>query len=87
MQQKQTSSETIEYLKIDWLNSVVQNVKISLRDIGKGCFDLNQTTPYIYDVMKLKRFVCLKIFIMQVRNNKEENRLLKNWGSLLEELF
>lgn len=65
-QQLQTSATVIKYLNQQWIERIVQSVRMYLRDIGKGCFDLNQKTSHIYDVIKLKRFMELKISIMQV---------------------
>lgn len=65
-QQKKALNMTMKYLNNNWLNNVVKIIKTSFDKIGKGCFDLNQKIPYVYDVIKLKRFICLKIFIMQV---------------------
>ncbi|KAK0162578.1 hypothetical protein PV327_006345 [Microctonus hyperodae] len=64
-QQLQTSATLMKYLKQQWIERIVQSVRMCLRDIGKGCFNLNQKTSYIYDVIKLKRFMELKVLIMQ----------------------
>ncbi|XP_044001574.1 dynein axonemal heavy chain 1-like [Aphidius gifuensis] len=64
-QQKKALNMTMKYLNTNWLNNVVKIIKTSFNKIGKGCFDLNQHIPYVYDVIKLKRFICLNIFIMQ----------------------
>ncbi|KAK0159286.1 hypothetical protein PV328_010182 [Microctonus aethiopoides] len=64
-QQLQTSATVIKYLNQQWIERIVQSVRMCLRDIGKGCFDLNQKTSHIYDIIKLKRFMELKVSIMQ----------------------
>lgn len=65
-QQAQTTGTVIKYLKEQWLDKIVRSVRMWLRDVGKGWFNLEQKNPRVYDVMKLKRFVDLKILLMQV---------------------
>lgn len=65
-QQQQETATTIKYLKETWLERITQSVKLCLRDIGKGWFDLGQKNHDIYDVMKLKRFMDLIVQRMQV---------------------
>ncbi|XP_043502299.1 dynein axonemal heavy chain 1-like [Polistes fuscatus] len=64
-QQNQTTIMTMKYLKELWLDKVAQSVRMCLRDVGKGWFNLDQKFPEIYNVMKLKRLMDLIICHMQ----------------------
>lgn len=66
-QQLHASHSLVNYLRDRWLENICQAVRISLRDIGKGWFDLRQSHHDIYDVMKLNRFMQLVRQRMQVR--------------------
>lgn len=65
-QQLQATSSTIKYLQVQWLERIIQSIRMCMRDIGKGCFDLNQQNPYVYNAIKLRRLVGLKVLLMQV---------------------
>ncbi|XP_071558365.1 dynein axonemal heavy chain 1-like [Temnothorax nylanderi] len=64
-QQQQETSTVIKYLKETWLERITQSIRLCLRDVGKGWFDLGQKNHDIYDVMKLKRFMDLIVHRMQ----------------------
>ncbi|KAM0726282.1 Dynein axonemal heavy chain 1 [Formica fusca] len=64
-QQHQETGSVIKYLKETWVEKITQSVRLCLRDIGKGWFDLEQRRHDIYDVMKLKRFMDLIVYRMQ----------------------
>ncbi|XP_023289892.1 dynein heavy chain 1, axonemal [Orussus abietinus] len=64
-QQNQTSGTLIKYLKEPWLEKITQSVRMCLRDVGKGWFNLEQKDHGVYDVMKLKRFMDLGVLRMQ----------------------
>jgi len=66
MLQEHETVTIIKYLKTLWLERIIQSVRLRLRDIGKGWFDFEQKNHDIYDVMKLKRFMDLIIYQMQV---------------------
>jgi len=66
-QQQKETSIVINYLKETWLERITQSVKLCLRDVGKGWFDLGQKNHDVYNVMKLKRFMDLIVYRMQVR--------------------
>lgn len=65
-QQQQETGTVIKYLKEMWLEKITQSVRLCLRDIGQGWFDLEQKNHDVYDVMKLKRFMDLIVYRMQV---------------------
>ncbi|XP_043259684.1 dynein axonemal heavy chain 1-like [Colletes gigas] len=55
----------IKYLKEPWLEKITQSVRLCLRDVGKGWFNLKETFHDVYDAMKLKRFMNLITLRMQ----------------------
>lgn len=61
-----TINSTINYLKVDWITNMTQSMKMCLRHVGKGWFDLSQQDYYIYHVMKLRRVMDLIKQRMQV---------------------
>ncbi|RLU27110.1 hypothetical protein DMN91_000909 [Ooceraea biroi] len=65
-QQLQETSTVIKYLKELWLERITQLVRLCLRDIGKGWFDLEQKDHTMYNMTKLKRFMDLIIHKMQI---------------------
>ena len=65
--QIQAMNTLIKYLKDPWLKKIIQSVRLCLRDVGKGWFNIEQKIHEVYDVMKLKRFMALATFLMQVR--------------------
>lgn len=65
-QQTQTTTRVIKYLKESWLEKITHSVRMCLRDIGKGWFNLEQKQHDVYDVMKLNRFMTLTKLRMQV---------------------
>ncbi|OXU24749.1 hypothetical protein TSAR_002051 [Trichomalopsis sarcophagae] len=64
-QQLQTSHSIVNRLREQWIGDVTRTVRMYLRDIGKGWFDLRQRRSDVYDVMKLKRFMALVKHHMQ----------------------
>nr|XP_046487754.1 dynein axonemal heavy chain 1-like [Neodiprion pinetum] len=76
--QTQTMVTVIKDLKEPWLEKITQSVRMCLRDIGKGWFNLEQKDHDVYDVMKLKRFMTLTMLRMQngLRNLVENSMSL-----------
>lgn len=64
--QVQATLTVIKYLREEWVNRIIQSVRMGLRDVGKGAFDLEQKAPHVYDVIKLRRFINMTVFFMQV---------------------
>ncbi|XP_024940673.1 dynein heavy chain 1, axonemal [Cephus cinctus] len=77
-QQTQTTVTTFKYLRERWLEKMTQSIRMCLRDIGKGWFNLEQKDHHVYDVMKLKRFMNLTMLRMQnaLRNLVERSMTL-----------
>lgn len=67
IQQHQTTGAMLQYLKESWFQKIVQSIRMCLRDLGKGWFDLGQSRPDVYEFSKLKRFMELVQHRMQVR--------------------
>lgn len=65
--ERQKITATLKYLKEPWINKIVQSIRMRLRVVGKGWFNLEQKFHSVYDMMKLKRFMQLVVFCMQVR--------------------
>ena len=65
--QNQATTTIIKYLKERWLEKITQSVRMCLRDLGKGWFNLEQKDHEVYNVMKLKRLMNLTTLCMQVR--------------------
>ncbi|XP_076380684.1 dynein axonemal heavy chain 1 [Megalopta genalis] len=59
------TSTVIKYLKEPWLEKITQCVRMRLREVGKGWFNLDQKVHDVYDVMKLHRFMNLATLRMQ----------------------
>ncbi|XP_053995639.1 dynein axonemal heavy chain 1-like [Hylaeus anthracinus] len=55
----------IKYLREPWLEKISQSVRLCLRDVGKGWFNLEQKVHGVYDMMKLNRFMNLGTLRMQ----------------------
>jgi hypothetical protein len=55
------------YLKDTWLTSLKNSLRNGLKDVGKGWFNLNETKREVYDISKLKKFMTMINFMMQVR--------------------
>lgn len=64
--QIQATITVIKYLKEPWLEKITQSIRMCLRDLGKGWFNLEQKDHNVYDIMKLKRFMNLTNLRMQV---------------------
>lgn len=60
----------VKYMKEPWLQKIIQSVRLCLRDVGKGWFNLQQKVHAVYDVMKLNRFMNLVTLRMQVCGSK-----------------
>ncbi|KAG7197921.1 hypothetical protein KM043_016158 [Ampulex compressa] len=66
-EQTQMTMTILKYLREPWLEKVTQSVRMCLRDVGKGWFNLEQKFHEVYDIMKLKRFMDLTVLRMQIR--------------------
>ncbi|KAJ8667913.1 hypothetical protein QAD02_009576, partial [Eretmocerus hayati] len=58
-QQLHVTHSVLTHLKERWIGNIMQAMRMCLRDIGKGWYDLKQKRHYVYDVMKLRRLIDL----------------------------
>ncbi|XP_011146850.2 dynein heavy chain 1, axonemal-like, partial [Harpegnathos saltator] len=65
LHQNLETGTVIKYLKESWLERITQSVRMCLRDLGKGWFNLEQRNHKIYDVMKLKKLMDVIVLRMQ----------------------
>ena len=55
------------HLKDSWITSLRVAIKTSLRDVGKGWFNIHETNWEVYQISKMKKFMEMVKFNMQVR--------------------
>ncbi|KAK6626145.1 hypothetical protein RUM43_006450 [Polyplax serrata] len=63
--QTNCTNNLIKYLRKDWVDNVVTNVRMCLQDVGKGWFNIKEKSWPIYELSKLCRFMDLIKFRMQ----------------------
>ncbi|PRP75973.1 hypothetical protein PROFUN_01689 [Planoprotostelium fungivorum] len=63
--QTQTFTQEIQYIKESLLNSLKNGIKVSLKDVGKGWFNLKENRMELYEVSKLKKFMNVVKFMME----------------------
>ena len=63
--QAATLLTTIEYLKLTWSAALKNGVKASLKEVGKGWYNLNEKVSEVYAISKLKRLLRTVNFIME----------------------
>lgn len=81
--QIQSTITVIKYLKEPWLEKITQSVRMCLRDLGKGWFNLEQKDHSVYDIMKLKRFMDLTNLRMQVGTYTNTMKINSQSGKIL----
>ena len=54
------------FLKDSWITTLRASIRTSLRDVGKGWFNIHETNWEVYQISKLKKFMEMVKFIMQV---------------------
>lgn len=54
------------FLKDTWISTLRAAIRTSLRDVGKGWFNLDESNWAVYQISKLKKFMEMVKFIMQV---------------------
>ena len=73
--QESATSQIMYHLKGTWINQMVTVIKEQFKDVGKGWFNMKETSKITYDFGKLKRFLTVVRLMMQdtllslVRNN------------------
>lgn len=55
------------FLKDSWITTLRANIRTCLRDVGKGWFNIHETNWEVYQISKLKKFMEMVKFIMQVQ--------------------
>ena len=56
---------TVTYIKDTWTSALKSAIKNSLKEVGKGWFNLNETSTEVYAMSKLKRYLKMVNFVMQ----------------------
>ena len=64
--QETALASTVTYLKDTWSSALKSAVKASLKEVGKGWFNLQERSSEVYAMSKLKRFLRMVNYIMQV---------------------
>eukprot|EP01135_Chromosphaera_perkinsii_P003004 Nk52_evm26s232 gene=Nk52_evmTU26s232 len=63
--QTQTYVQTHTFLREHWVASMKNLIKNSLKDVGKGWFNMNEKNKEIYEITKLQKFMNMIKFLMQ----------------------
>ena len=63
--QTRTIDSAAEYLRDKWANTIRNAIKHSLRDVGKGWYNLGERDIEVYNVSKLKRLLAMLNMMMQ----------------------
>ena len=56
---------TVEYLKQTWSSALKSGVKSSLKEVGKGWYNLNEKVSEVYAISKLRRLLKMVTFMME----------------------
>ena len=54
------------FLKDSWITTLRAAIRTSLRDVGKGWFNIHETNWEVYQISKMKKFMEMVKFTMQV---------------------
>ncbi|GMH32802.1 hypothetical protein BSKO_00636 [Bryopsis sp. KO-2023] len=73
--QLQAGDQMANYLKDTWSTALKNAIRHSLKDVGKGWFNLHESNRETYEFSKLRRFLALTRFVMEdtLRFLLEEN--------------
>ena len=63
--QNQASVTTLNQLKDNWKTNLKNAIRGTLKDVGKGWFNLNEKSREVYEISKLKKFMVMVKFMMQ----------------------
>ncbi|KAM3174254.1 hypothetical protein ACTXT7_010920 [Hymenolepis weldensis] len=63
--QLQTFQQSSSYLKTTWIENLSRQIRLNLRESGKGWFNIYETDYYVYSKSKLKKFLDSIRFCMQ----------------------
>ncbi len=56
----------MSYLKNNWVSELTKIIQNNFADVGKGWFNMKETSKITYDFGKLKRFLTVVRLISQV---------------------
>jgi dynein heavy chain, axonemal len=63
--QESSVSQIIYHLKGAWINELIKIIKNNFTGVGKGWFNMKETSKITYDFGKLKRFLTVVRLMMQ----------------------
>jgi len=63
--QESATSQLLYYLKGNWIEQMIKTIYTQFQDVGKGWFNMKETSKITYDFGKLKRFLTLIRLMMQ----------------------
>ncbi|KNC54636.1 dynein heavy chain 2 [Thecamonas trahens ATCC 50062] len=63
--QNQAAVHTLNHLKDNWKTNLKNAIRGTLKDVGKGWFNLNEKSREVYEISKLKKFMVMVKFVMQ----------------------
>ncbi|XP_064629143.1 dynein axonemal heavy chain 1-like isoform X2 [Lineus longissimus] len=63
--QSQATSQVALFLKDSWITTLRASIRTSLRDVGKGWFNIHETNWEVYQISKMKKFMEMVKFNMQ----------------------
>jgi len=63
--QQSAMSQTTHFLKDTWSAAIKASIKQTLKEVGKGWFNLEEKSREVYQFSKLKRFLTMSTFRMQ----------------------
>jgi len=65
VQQHTALETTLTFIKETWIPNLKNDIKSSLKDVGKGWFNLKETNRQVYDFSKMKRFLAMVNITME----------------------
>lgn len=83
--QSQATSQVSLFLKDSWITTLRAAIRTSLRDIGKGWFNIHETNWEVYQKSKLKKFMEMVKFMMQDTLRYLVNESLMNFTRMLKD--
>ncbi|KAM7354514.1 sterile affecting ciliogenesis [Cochliomyia hominivorax] len=83
-QQKQ-SSNTSNYLKINWPTKIANGIIIALRALGKGWLDISLDNWKVYEICKISRFILQVKFRMQESMQVLLEKSINSFNNFLSE--
>ncbi|XP_036367019.1 dynein heavy chain 1, axonemal-like isoform X1 [Octopus sinensis] len=81
--QSQATAQISLFLKDSWISTLRAAIRTSLRDIGKGWFNIHESNWEVYQKSKLKTFMEMVKFIMQDTLRYLVNDSLYNFAQMI----